>query len=360
MDRRKCAARAWVSATVVALCTLVAFERHAHAQPTTALTIGADTEDDSSRLPWRGTSLGFSQSLNLNALSNSAQLSYNPTYSWLFVLAPRWYFGRSTFINIDQRLSIELTDSDSTLRAQRLLLSDTIFGVDTRLLEHKLSDDSSLEVTGGAHLIAPTSLSSQAATLTLGTRLRAGVGVTFPHVMKGWAIAAQGRYGHRFLRHNTVQTDAPFPCLSGAFNLQNCEFLGTSTNVTDSVSSIFETSLGLTDSITVEMLVWLTWARASDFPPITVSGSGFETVVQDTSVTHWRNERYLVLGVNWTATDWLSLELSLIDYFPEKNLAGENRGIGNPLDIMLGLTTSIVFDRLYLATLGRPTEPMKR
>jgi hypothetical protein len=345
----------------MALCTLFSpLERQAHAQPTTALTIAGDTEDDSSRLPWRGTSLGFSQSLNLNAISRSAQLSYNPTYSWLFVLAPRWYFSRTTFANIDQRLSLELTDSDSTLRSQRALLSDTIFGVDTQLFEHKFADISTLEVTGGAHLVAPTSLASQAATMTLGTRLRAGVGTTFPHVMKGLAVAVQGRYGHRFLRHNTVQTDAPFPCLSGAFNIQNCEFLGTSTNVTDSLSSIVQTSLALTDAFTVEMLVWLSWAHATDFPPVTVSGPGFETVVRDTSVTHWRNERYLVLGVNWTATDWLSIELSLIDYFPEKNLAGENRGIANPLDVMLGLTTSIVFDRLYLATLGRPTEPMKR
>ena len=54
------------------------------------------------------------------------------------------------------------------------------------------------------------------------------------------------------------------------------------------------------------------------------------------------------------------LELSLIDYFPEKNAEGHNRGIGNPVDLMVGLTTSVAFDRLYLATLGRQVKPMNK
>jgi hypothetical protein len=76
------------------------------------------------------------------------------------------------------------------------------------------------------------------------------------------------------------------------------------------------------------------------------------------SVTHWRNERYLVLGADWQATDWLAVGLSLIDYFPEKDSLGKNRGLLNPLDLMVGLTTSIAFDRLYLTALGSRKQPV--
>jgi hypothetical protein len=78
----------------------------------------------------------------------------------------------------------------------------------------------------------------------------------------------------------------------------------------------------------------------------------------DNSTTHWRNERYLVLGADWQATDWLSVGLSLIDYFPEKAPDGTNRGLANPLDLMVGLTTSIAFDRLYLTALGPRKQPV--
>jgi hypothetical protein len=360
MYRRTGAASAFISVSIVAVWALLSLGNsvaRAQPQPTTAVDL-TDTEDDSSRLPWRGTSLTFAQSLNLNALSRTAQLSYNPTYAWSFIFEPRWYFNNTTYVSVDQRLSLELTDSDTTLRARRALLSDTILGIDTQFYETPLQRVGTLGFTGGAALIAPTSLSSRAATMTVGARARAGATLIMKHILHGAAFGVQGRYGHRFLRHNTVEAAEPYPCLANGLTAQNCDFLGSGTNTRDSFSALASASLELTETISLEALVWLSWSRGANLAPFSVNSSSYTVDLPDNSTTHWRNERYLVLGAGWTATDWLSIELSVIDYFSERDPQGKLRGIGNPLDLMVGLTTSVAFDRLYLASRGHQVKPM--
>lgn len=329
----------------------------ARAQASTAVG-NLSTEDDSSKLAWRGTALAFSQSLNMNAFAKSAQASYNPTYSWTFILLPRWYFSKTTFLNIDQRLYLELTDSDSTLYAQRALLSDTVVGVDTVFLDEELQGNSEITLAGGLHAIAPTSISSRADTMVIGGRVRGSVTMAWKKVLKGASLTLQQRYTHRFLRHNSTEVDQPYPCLTGGVNVGSCEFLGSTTGVRNSLSSIVSGSLQLTDSISLEALIWLSWSRGADLAPYTRAIETGAVRLGDSSTTHWRNERYLVIGADWQANEWLSVGLSLIDYFPEKAPDGSNRGLVNPLDLMVGLTTSIAFDRLYLTALGPRKQPL--
>jgi hypothetical protein len=351
--------RSCVFAFIFWLCAAFTLSPHsAFAQASTAVG-NITAEDDSSMLPWRGTSLAFSQSLNMNAFSKSAQTSYNPSYSWTFILLPRWYFTKTTFLNIDQRLYLELTNSDSTLYAQRAMLSDTVIGVDTVLLDEELQNgDSEFTVAGGLHLIAPTSLGSQSDTMVVGGRARASATMLWKKLLKGASVTFQGRYGHRFLRHNTTEVEQPYPCLTSGAAVSNCEFLGSSSGVRNTLSSIISASLQLTDTISLAVLVWLSWSRGADLAPYNREIESGVVQLSDTSTTHWRNERYLVLGADWQATDWLSVGLSLIDYFPEKAPDGSNRGLGNPLDLMVGLTTSVAFDRLYLSAIGPRKQPV--
>lgn len=350
--------RSCVLASILCLCA-AAVPLTAFAQSSAAVVGNLGEEDDSSKLRWRGTSLAFSQSLNLNAFAKGAQNSYNPTYSWTFILLPRWYLTKTTFLNIDQRLYLELTDSDSTLFARRAMLSDTVVGADTVFLDEELQGGASqLTLAGGAHLIAPTSIASRADTMVVGARARASATMLWKKVLQGASVTFQGRYGHRFLRHNTTQAEQPYPCLTAGANVSNCEFLGTSSGVRNSLSAIVSASLQVTETFSVALLAWLSWARGTDLAPYTRDIESGTIQLPDMSVTHWRNERYLVLGADWQATDWLAVGLSLIDYFPEKDSLGKNRGLLNPLDLMVGLTTSIAFDRLYLTALGSRKQPV--
>jgi hypothetical protein len=317
------------------------------------LTVPAG-EDESSTLPWRGTTLTFSQALNLYALSRSAQLSYDPTYAWTFILQPRFYLTKKTYLNLDQRLAIELTDSNTTLNRQRAMLSDTVVGVDTEFWSIKLPRLGELALLAGAHVIAPSSIASRAATMLFGLRGRAGTQLTFEHVLHGASLGAQVAYSQRFLRHNTLEASDPYPCVSGGSSAQNCGFLGSTTNVRNVISAILTGTLELNKQFAIEMLVWLSWVRGADLAPSSVTTStGFVVDLPDSSATHWRNDRYLVLGLDWNATDWLSLGLSLIDYFPERNPDGTLRSLGKPIDLLVGLSATVSFDKLYLASIGR-------
>jgi hypothetical protein len=341
----------WLSA----LCLLTPAAAFAQAS---AAVANVTAEDDSSRLPWRGTSLAFSQSLNLNAFARSAQTSYNPSYSWTFILLPRWYFSKTTFLNIDQRLYLELTDSDSTLYAQRAMLSDTVVGVDSVFLDEELQNGASeITIAGGAHLIAPTSIASRADTMIVGGRIRASATMIWKKVLRGASVTVQGRYGHRFLTNNTRQAESPYPCLTGGVSVDNCEFLGSASGVRNTLSSIVSGSLQLTETVSLELLVWLSWSRGADLGTYTREIETGVVQLSDNSTTHWRNERYFVLGADWAATQWLSVGLSVINYFPEKAPDGTNRGVLNPLDLMVGFTTAIAFDRLYLTALGPKKQP---
>lgn len=349
----------------------------ARAQPSANVNLAEEVEDESSSLPWRGTSLTLSQSLNVNTFDRAAQLSYDPTYAWAFILEPHWYLTKKTHLNIDQRAYFEWTDSDSTLYAQRFMLSDTIFGIDTELYSTTLPKLGDMALTGGAHLIAPTSIASRAASMTIGARLRAGAVWNFKHVMDGLSLALQGRYSHRFSRHNTIELDEPSPCVSGGPSSADCQaavdkafsavssnasrmyYLGdAASNLQDAISAIVSGSLQLNQAFSLELLVWLTWARGAGLKSVNITTLSQQVVeLPDRSATHWRNDRYLVLGGSWKANDWLDIGLSLIDYFPEKGPDGRNRGLFNPLDLMLGLSTSVAFDHLYLATMGKKPRP---
>jgi hypothetical protein len=314
----------------------------------------AQVEDASSTLPWRDSTLTFAQSLNLNSFSRTAQLSYNPTYAWTFILEPRWYFNKDTYANLDQRLYLELTDSDSTLRRQRAMLSDTVVGVDTRFLSQKLHRLGTLGLGAGLHLIAPTSLASRAATMVVGGRARARADLRFEHVLHGAALSVQGRYTHRFLRHNTLQAETPFPCLTGGLSAQNCSYLDTETNVENSLGTIVSGTLEFSQDFALSVLAWFTWSRGADLAPASITTqTGMTVALPDQSATHWRNDRYMLVEFDWNATDWLMIGISLINSFPERNANGTLRSLGKPVDTLLGLTTEISFDQLYLATTGR-------
>jgi hypothetical protein len=195
--------------------------------------------------------------------------------------------------------------------------------------------------------------------MTVGARVRGGIVLEAKHVLKGAVIALQGRYSHRFLRHETVAAEQPFDCPAGGLNAGNCEYLGTLPNVRNTFGAIFSATLSLTNNVALDLLVWLSYARGTGFDPVRLNDLGTVTLADDTriladrSTTHWRNDRYIVLGAVWNATNWLDVELSMINYFAEKNIDGTNRSPFKPVDLMVGLSTSITFDRLYLATLGR-------
>jgi hypothetical protein len=356
MNRRAGAPSAWVVSLALSWFALPS-ALSAQAGTPTAKIDDTLQDENANTLPWRGTSLSFVQSLNVNSFARASQLSYDPTYGWTFILEPRWYFDKRTYLNIDQRLSIELTDSDTTLYRQRALVSDTVIGVDTKIWGQHLKRLGDIEFKAGGHVILPSSLASQAATVIFGLRGRASAQMSFDHVLHGLQVGVQTRYLHRFMSHDTVEAVQPFPCLAGGVEAVSCAYLDTTTNVRDSLATIVSGALSINEQWTVELLAWLSWSRGANLAPGSFATStGMVYDLPDTSTTHWRNDRYLVLGIDYAPNDWLSVGASMIDYFSERNPDGTLRSPGKSIDLLVGLSTSIIFDQLYLAASGRKTK----
>jgi hypothetical protein len=156
------------------------------------------------------------------------------------------------------------------------------------------------------------------------------------------------------LRHNTVEAETTFPCLLGGRSSQNCSYLDTETNVENSLATIVSGTLEFSQYFALSVLAWFTWSRGANLAPASVTTqTGMTVALADQSATHWRNDRYLLVELDWNATDWLMVGLSLINAFPERNADGTLRSLGKPVDTVLGLTTELAFDQLYLATTGR-------
>ena len=121
------------------------------------LTEGADDTE----LPWRGSTFVLGQTVNPNSFGRDAQLSYDPQYAITLDLELQWHFSPDVYASIEQGLEVELTDSDSTVEPQQLLLTDTSLSLDSRIWQHGLTASRHLAMTAGAQLLAPSSLASQ-------------------------------------------------------------------------------------------------------------------------------------------------------------------------------------------------------
>jgi hypothetical protein len=313
--------------------------------------IEAEQEEWESGPPWRAM-LTWGQSYTAAGVAPAAYPTFDPTYAWSFLLALGYQFDKRNEISLTQVAAIELTDSNSTNTRQEFLLLDTLAEY-AHNLSYELDADQSLALTGGAGLVFPTSKSSQAATLILGTRARIAGGYTTKRVLQGLETLLTVSYLHRFTSSNTVSAEAAFPCNSLVDAAQSCAFLGGSTNVRDVLMLGVDGQLKLTDALMLGAQVSFFFGRAIGL------GDAFDTMIdsgvvriEDNSTTHWRNTRWLIFSLGYAFTDWFTAEARVTNIFSERSPDGTLRAPFNPLDTLLGLDLTVSFDQLYMNTRG--------
>jgi hypothetical protein len=341
-------------ARAVALCALLSAltpVNHAFAQ---SALLAADQEQDTS-LPFRGSTFSFLQTLSASALSKSTQLSYDPQYLWGFSLSLRWYLSPDYSLGIKQGLQLELTDSNTTTQSQQALLTDTNVGFDARLVKWEFADKQAFTVHGQAVLWAPTSLASQAATMTLGTQANAAGVFTFLDWLSGVGLGFELSYLHRFLRSNTVHADTSYPCYTGGTSWNSCQALGSLTNTTDAISVAVLSDVSITTRFALHFVGEYGWYKAAGLADAMLTTSTGQVIdLPDGSLSHWRNTRYLELGASYDVFAWLGLGLAVTNLFSERSYDARVRAPLIPADTAFGLRVLITFDELYLAIRGAP------
>jgi hypothetical protein len=343
-------------ARVVALCALLSALASVSPALAQSPLLAADSEQDTD-VPFRGSYFSFLQTLTANSFSKSTQLSYDPQYLWGFSLALRWYLSPSYSVGIKQGLQLELTDSNTSAHPQQPLLTDTNVGFDARVVKWDFADKQTFTVHGQAILWAPTSLASQAATMTLGTQATVAGVFTFQDWLAGVGLGFEVDYLHRFLRSNTVHTDTPYPCRAGESSSGLCTAFGGVTNTTDVISVAVLSDVSLTTRFALHFIGEYDWYKAAGLAGATLTtSSGLVIELPDESLSHWRNTRYLELGASYDVFSWMTLALAVTNLFSERSADARIRAPLIPADTAFGLRVLMTLDQLYLAIRG-PSHP---
>jgi hypothetical protein len=304
-------------------------------------------------LPFRGSSFGFYQTMTGNTFGKDTQLSYNPYYAWAFDLNLLWHFNRRFQVILNQGLNVELTSSDLTLYRREPRLTDTSATFGALLLKTKTWNDSQFILNGSLGVIAPTSLVSQASTMTLGTRVGLTSTLSFPKILDGLGLSAAVGYLHRFLRSNVVAVgNSGFACDPGvgSSSREFCTALGGPTNAQLAVNAGFSSEIALTDKWGLSASFTHTWRRAADLKDATfITSDGADVPLADGSLRHWRNLNMIDLTVTYFATGWLGLGASVTNLFAERGPDSAIRPPLRPMDTYFGLNVNLRLDELYLA-----------
>jgi hypothetical protein len=318
--------------------------------------VGPPTESsdalDEEEKPWAPWSamFGWTQYYAAAGLSQSAYTTWNPTYSWTFLLTGSYNFDKHTSLALTQLGTVELTDSDTTAKRQQFLLYDTYLDA-THTIPVKIDSKHGYLLNGLAGLLLPTSKASQAANMILGARARVGAGYATKDVLHGLDLAASIGYMRRFATTATVQAENRFPCnVAGGDSSQQCAFLGGPTSSRDITLLGLDGTLHLSDKWSAGVSLTFFWALARGLSAYDVPVATSRITTGDTSATHWRNSRWLLLFASYHFNEWLSATARATDIFAERGPDGHLRAPFNPLDTLFGLELDISFDQLYLST----------
>jgi hypothetical protein len=213
---------------------------------------GADEEQEpegklAKKYPFRGSTFLWAQSLNALALDRGAELTYNPSYSWLFRFQPRYYATKQLNFRARFGLGVEWTNSDDTTYYHQPLWEDTLLdAVYTNAVKIPVAD---IGVTPSLRFALPTSKASQARSLYLGL----GPGLALRRdfkLPKGMTLDLAYSIGYikNFNHYATLQYDAPtLVTCNGAAGDDCGRFLHAGgRNVSQALTNMFMLDWGIT------------------------------------------------------------------------------------------------------------------
>jgi len=160
------------------------------------------------KYPFRNSTFVWGQNVSALTLDRGAELTYNPTYSWLMRFQPRYYVTKQLHLRLKVGLAVEWTNADDTTRYHEPLWEDlwldTVYG---NLYKERFSG---IVFTPMLRLVLPTSKASQARTLYLGIAPSFSLRRSFklPHKM-GLDLAYGFSYTKSINHYTTVQYASP-------------------------------------------------------------------------------------------------------------------------------------------------------
>jgi len=352
----------------------VALDAAADADPAPAGTepLAGDPEPQPSDVaaPARaGPALTFSNSFftwsnaaTLHTFAPGAQLTYDPTYVQNFSLTPRFYLTDTTFLWLNQAMTLELTDSNSTASNREPMLGDTLLDL------RQIVAFEGFVFQGQARLGFPVSKGSQAA----GRILQTGLGLTIarPIPEANLTISATAGYRRWWATRNVSNAEESYPgqCLQPSpGEAPVCTQASGSTTARDILIGGVVMNVAPLPGLNVSFSGFLMGTYNYDVGSADVPVNGGTVSRQDDSLTHWRPFTYFSLAVAYDVQPWLNLQLGLQNSGVVAPLFDSSGNATSPFspNTQVFLTTTVGIDALIGEIVGddeelTPQERMRR
>ncbi|MGD8858576.1 MAG: hypothetical protein PVI30_01095 [Myxococcales bacterium] len=305
------------------------------------------TDGASARVPWN-VALAWTQGYNAAGLTRGGEQSFNPEYSWSFLLRAGYRFPDTQYqVSVVQPYLLELTESEITTSSQEFQAGDTSLRVND-LRFFTLTEDSTLVLIPTAAIGLPTSDASDAATMVLSTGANVTGLVTYSKWLEGVNAGLSLTYSRRWNSSNTVRATKPFPCVLGNQDAsQDCVHLGGSSTTRDVFVLGVSANANFSSTLSANLSVGFGWNLAyplADARITTITDA--EYTLPDQSLTHWRNSRTIRIGLNYFFEPWLIGAAFVRNAFSERGPDGTLRAPFEPLDTVLGTTLTLNTDGL--------------
>lgn len=319
----------------------------------------ADPEPETSRpagpqLTFANSFFSYSNAVTVHTFAPGAQLSYDPTWMMTANLTPRFYLTDTTFLWLNQTVSLELTDTNTGTYNREPLLADTLLDL------RQLVGWEGFVFQGQLRLGFPLSKASQAA----GRILQTGAGVTiarpFPE-LAGFTVAASVAYRRWWATRNVPATGQPYPgnCFSPSPGAPpECQQASGQTTARDILLAGLTLNVAPLPGLTVSASGFYFAAYGHELADAQVPINGGAETIEDESVTHWRPFTYFSLAVAYDVLPWLNLQLGIQNSGSVAPLYDPDGSVRSPFtaDTQVYLTTTFGLDALYGEIAGAGSE----
>jgi hypothetical protein len=175
-------------------------------------------EEKETKLPWRGTTLGWSNRATAQTVGlGDDYQSANPYAEWFFSLRPRYYLwdgdGDSLSLRVTLNAFTELTNSDTTTKEREFLIDDSTIALVPSFTLWKDGDYKTVLSLTAPRVVLPTSKASRSSGIYAEVGVRASITQTVPisgsnvDFFRTGNFGARAGYAHLFSKGN-VPLDA--------------------------------------------------------------------------------------------------------------------------------------------------------
>ncbi|MFK7987651.1 MAG: hypothetical protein AB8I08_16660 [Sandaracinaceae bacterium] len=301
-------------------------------------------------LTFANSFFGFTNAVTAHTFSPDAQLTYDPTYVMNFSLTPRFYLTDTTFLWLNQAMSVELTDSNTGTYNREPLLSDTLLDLRQLLIWE------GFVFQGQLRLGFPLSKASQSAGRVLQTGLGLTVARPFPE-LASLTFAATVGYRRWWATRNVPATGAPYPgnCTQPEPGQPPvCTQASGQTTARDILLAGLTTTIAPVPGLTVSLSAFYMAAYGHELSPADVPINGGSNTIGDDSATHWRPFTYFALAVGYDVLPWLNLQLGVQNAGVVAPLYSPDGSVRSPFtaDTQVFLTTTLGLDAIVNEVTG--------